>query len=138
MDIITVLKDIKERYSSSFDEETIKNIDKCINNPEIRLETKNGELIAYAFNLDNNIAQMGICLESSDDCIDLCMVETANKNKSYDDQTTGENYEMKPGDVKILVWSDTASEDYTQRFMINEEEIKEVFNIECDEDIEKE
>ncbi len=138
MDVISVLKDIKEKYSSSFDEETIKKIDESINNPELRLSAQNGELVAYASNFDGEYVQAGVCLENSEGTLDLCMAESMAKNKLCEDRTTGEEYELNPGDIKILIWGDVYSEDYTGRFVLKDEEIKEAFNIECDEDIEKE
>ena len=134
MDVISVLKDIKEKYSSSFDKETIKKIDESINNPDLRLAVQNGELVAYASNFDGEYVQAGVCLENSEGTLDLCMAESMAKNKLCEDRTTGEEYELNPGDIKILIWGDAYSEDYTNKFIIEDSEIKKV--LEPEEDIE--
>lgn len=114
-DTIELLKEIKKRLESSTHKEDFKDllpkIDDALLNPSISIGTTLGNLEAYA--QDTGVSyQAGVCFTTPDLVLDLVMVEQIY-DKEIDDSE----------DLRVVVWEDPSTEDYTSSSQISSQSI---------------
>lgn len=101
-------------------ESLITEIDEALKDPEMRIPTPNGDFVVSLAH--NEAIQASICLDTKAGLIDLALAEIPEGDllTCYDKES------LQEGDIRLLLWGDPFTEDYTYKTIVKSEEVQEM------------
>ena len=131
MDTVHLLKSIRDTLWKDIQKgninledygDLIQQIDETLTAPTMQIAIPNGKLCVSIAHDESVKASTYIETEEGS-VFDLFLAEAPEDDLL---EIYKENEGLEEGDIRMLVWSDPANEDYTHKFTVKAEEIKEV------------
>lgn len=132
-DLYKLMDSIKHRLTQvPGNSDLISEINEFMKNPELRVPTPNGDFVVSVAH--NEAIQASICMDTKAGLIDLALAEVPEGDllTCYDKES------LQEGDVRLLLWGDPFTEDYTYKTILKSEEVQEMIQNTLEEERENE
>lgn len=130
-DVLETLKKAKEVIEHVNDpyirqllniDDLLSEIDEVAKNPEMRIKTPSGDLVVAL--AENESIQASVCLDNENSGLKDLFLAEIPKDELLEIYKESEG--LEEGDIRLLMWEDVHTEDYTYKNVIKAEEIREL------------